>query len=66
MPNRKQGGHSGKSTMPHLHVQFMDHPDFSIAQGFPFLFSEYEIWANNRWEGIRHSSPTTKDIVRKL
>ncbi len=61
-----QLGHSGNSTMPHLHMQFMDHPDFSVAQAIPFVFSEYEIWEKDGWKRIDHSIPTTKDIVRKL
>jgi murein DD-endopeptidase MepM/ murein hydrolase activator NlpD len=59
-------GHSGNSTMPHLHMQFMDNSDFSIAQGIPFVFSEYEIAEKGRWKKINNSVPTTKDIVRKL
>lgn len=61
-----QLGHSGNSTMPHLHMQFMDHFDFSIAQGIPFVFREYEIAENGRWKKINNSIPTTKDIVRRL
>ena len=61
-----QLGHSGNSTMPHLHMQFMDHFDFSKAQGIPFVFSEYEVAENGRWKMINHSVPTTKDVVRKL
>jgi murein DD-endopeptidase MepM/ murein hydrolase activator NlpD len=59
-------GHSGNSTMPHLHMQFMDHSDFSIARGIPFVFSEYELAENGRWKTIHNSVPTTNDIVRKL
>jgi len=61
-----QLGHSGNSTMPHLHMQFMDNSDFSIAQGIPFVFREYEISVNGRWKTIHNSVPTTKDVVRKL
>jgi len=61
-----QLGHSGNSTMPHLHMQFMDNFDFSIAQGIPFVFSEYEIAKNGKWKKINNSIPTTKDVVRKL
>jgi hypothetical protein len=61
-----QLGHSGNSTMPHLHMQFMDHFDFSVAQGIPFVFGEYERWENGGWKRINHSLPTTKDVVRKL
>jgi murein DD-endopeptidase MepM/ murein hydrolase activator NlpD len=61
-----QLGHSGNSIMPHLHMQFMDHSDFSIAQGIPFVFREYELAENSRWKTIHNSIPTTNDIVRKL
>jgi murein DD-endopeptidase MepM/ murein hydrolase activator NlpD len=60
-----QLGHSGNSTMPHLHMQFMDNPDFSIAQGIPFVFSEYEVAENGRWKTLYNSIPTTQEIVRK-
>jgi murein DD-endopeptidase MepM/ murein hydrolase activator NlpD len=61
-----QLGHSGNSTMPHLHMQFMDHSDFSITQGIPFVFREYELAENSGWKTIHNSIPTTKEIVRKL
>ena len=61
-----QLGHSGNSTMPHLHMQFMDNSDFSIAQGIPFVFREYEIEEDGMWKTINNSIPTTKDRVRKL
>jgi len=60
-----QLGHSGNSTMPHLHMQFMNNPDFSIAQGIPFVFSQYEVAENGRWKTLHNSIPTTKDKVRK-
>lgn len=59
-------GHSGNSTMPHLHMQFMDNSDFSVAQGIPFVFREYELAETSEWKTIHNSIPTTKDIVRKL
>ena len=61
-----QLGHSGNSTMPHLHMQLMDSSDFSVARGIPFVFREYEIAENGKWKTINNSVPTTKDIVRKL
>lgn len=61
-----QVGHSGNSTMPHLHMQFMDSSDFSIAQGIPFVFSEYEIAENGGWKTVHNSIPTTKEVVRRL
>jgi len=35
-------GHSGNSTMPHLHMQFMDSDDFNVAKGIPFRIREYD------------------------
>ena len=61
-----QLGHSGNSTMPHLHMQFMDNSDFSIAQGIPFVFNEYEISESGSWKMKKGSIPTAHDIVRKL
>jgi murein DD-endopeptidase MepM/ murein hydrolase activator NlpD len=59
-------GHSGNSTMPHLHMQFMNNSNFAIAQGTPFVFREYEVAENGRWRMVNNSIPTTKDVVRKL
>lgn len=61
-----QLGHSGNSTMPHLHMQFMDSPDYSIAKGIPFVFGEYEIAENGRWKKVMNSIPTTNDVVRNI
>ncbi|WP_448811628.1 M23 family metallopeptidase [Agromyces bauzanensis] len=37
-------GNSGNSTQPHVHVQAMDGPDPSVAQGVPLAFREYREW----------------------
>jgi hypothetical protein len=34
-------GNSGNSTQPHVHVQVMDSPDLSVAQGVPLAFRRY-------------------------
>ncbi len=57
-------GHSGNSTMPHLHMQFMDSADFNNAKGIPFMIKEYEVMKNGRWEKVNNSIPTNKDIIR--
>lgn len=57
-------GHSGNSTMPHLHMQFMDSPDFLEAQGRPFAIKDYEILKAGKWQGINNAVPTKKDIIR--
>lgn len=37
-------GNSGNSTQPHLHMQVMDSPDLSIAQGVPITFRRFREW----------------------
>jgi hypothetical protein len=37
-------GNSGNSTQPHVHVQVMDSPDLSIAQGVPMAFRHFREW----------------------
>jgi hypothetical protein len=37
-------GNSGNSTQPHLHIQVMDSPDLSIAQGRPMTFRRFREW----------------------
>ncbi len=57
-------GHSGNSTMPHLHMQFMNRDDFNTAQGIPFKIKEYEVFRDGQWEKVHDSIPTDKDIIR--
>ncbi len=57
-------GHSGNSTMPHLHMQFMNSNDFNTAQGIPFKIKEYEVFRDGKWEKVNDSIPTDKDIIR--
>lgn len=59
-----QLGHSGNSTMPHLHMQFMDSQNFKIAEGVPFVFRKYEVKKNNEWKTVYNSLPTTTDTIR--
>jgi hypothetical protein len=59
-----QLGHSGNSTMPHLHMQFMDNKDYRIAKGLPFVFEEYEVRQNKKWVKMNHTLPKMKDIIR--
>jgi murein DD-endopeptidase MepM/ murein hydrolase activator NlpD len=37
-------GNSGNSTQPHVHLQVMDRPDASAAQGVPMRFLRYREW----------------------
>jgi len=57
-------GHSGNSTMPHLHMQFMNNRDYRIAKGIPFVFKEYEIKKGEKWMPIKKSVPKMEDVIR--
>lgn len=59
-----QLGHSGNSTMPHLHMQFMNSKDFKTAKGIPFVFKKYEVKHDGKWEEVHNSIPTVKNIIR--
>lgn len=58
-------GHSGNSTMPHLHFQIMDHPDPWRAQGIPCCFREYEVFFNGGWRLVENGIPRAADRLRK-
>lgn len=57
-------GHSGNSTMPHLHMQFMDSLDFQKAKGLPFAIRSFERWRGGQWTPVSTSLPGSHDIVR--
>jgi Peptidase family M23 len=59
-----QLGHSGNSTMPHLHMQFMNSQVYEVAEGLPFVFDTYEIKKGKKWVRIVDSVPTQHDVVR--
>ncbi len=59
-----QLGHSGNSTMPHLHMQFMNNRDYAIAKGIPFVFETYEVKQNNKWVKMYNTIPRIQDIIR--
>ena len=59
-----QLGHSGNSTMPHLHMQFMNSKDYRVAQGIPFVFESYEVKQNNEWIRVHNVLPTAKELIR--
>ena len=50
-------GHSGNSTMPHLHLQAMDNLDFRKAKGIPIVFSQYYVIENGKRVDIHNSIP---------
>jgi murein DD-endopeptidase MepM/ murein hydrolase activator NlpD len=57
-------GHSGNSTMPHLHMQFMDNRDYKAAKGIPFVIKEYEIKKGENWISVKNGVPKIEDIIR--
>lgn len=56
-------GHSGNSTMPHLHLQAMDDPDFRKAKGLPILFSHYCVMDNGNKVEYRMSIPVRDQVL---
>ena len=57
-------GHSGNSTAPHLHFQFMDSCNLLKTKGIPFVFEKYEILNNGSWKYVYNCIPTDKDRIR--
>jgi hypothetical protein len=57
-------GHSGNSTMPHLHMQFMDSLDMDAAQGLPFLFREYSVRCEGAWIRMSNALPKSEDVLK--
>jgi murein DD-endopeptidase MepM/ murein hydrolase activator NlpD len=45
-------GNSGNSTQPHVHVQVMDRPDVSTAQGIPLAFRDFLEWPRGAREPL--------------
>lgn len=56
-------GHSGNSTMPHLHLQAMDNLDFRKAKGIPIIFSQYYVIENGDTVDIRDAIPLKGHIM---
>ncbi len=56
-------GHSGNSTMPHLHLQAMDDLDFRKAKGLPIIFSQYSVIENGNTVEIHDSIPSKDQIM---
>ncbi|MGV6858210.1 MAG: M23 family metallopeptidase [bacterium] len=57
-------GHSGNSTVPHLHFQLMDRVDIRSAKGLPCSFSSYEVSINDVWEKVVRGVPGSKHTIR--
>lgn len=56
-------GHSGNSTMPHLHLQAMDSLDFRKAKGIPIVFSQYYTVEGGNLVEVRDSIPREDQVM---
>lgn len=57
-------GHSGNSTIPHLHFQLMDRVDIKSAKGLPCCFSRYEVDMNDQWQKVECGIPDSGHTIR--
>ncbi|UFU01806.1 M23 family metallopeptidase [Ruania suaedae] len=58
-------GHSGNSTMPHLHLQLMDSADLRVAQGLPCAFASYDV-VDRPAPGRTVITPVTEGVPRRF
>lgn len=49
-------GNSGNSTEPHVHMQVMDSPDLTIAQGIPLAFQRFREWPRGSKHPVTRAS----------
>ena len=59
-------GHTGNSTLPHLHFHLMDSPDLWTANGLPCCFEFYERLAKEHWQLAENAIPGHNEIIRSL
>ncbi len=59
-------GHTGNSTLPHLHVQLMDSPDPLEAGGIPCAFTAYEAERAGRWVRVERGIPRWRERIRSV
>lgn len=57
-------GHSGNSTMPHLHFQLMDSANVFEAKGIPCSFLKYQQFENDKWITVTNGIPNFKDRIK--
>lgn len=56
-------GHSGNSTMPHLHLQAMDSLDFRRAKGLPIVFARYLAVEGGSTVEVHDSVPLSNQVL---
>jgi hypothetical protein len=59
-------GHTGNSTLPHLHVQLMNRADPLEGTGVPLAFTEYERLHRGRWERVERGIPARRERIRSI
>lgn len=59
-------GHSGSSTLPHLHFHIMNNRDPFKAEGILCKFTRYERFKNGVWEEVYNSIPGYFERIRLL
>lgn len=59
-------GHTGNSTLPHLHVQLMDSADPLQAGGVPCAFTAYEAERAGHWMRVERGIPRWRERIRSV
>ena len=57
-------GHSGTSTIPHLHFQLMDSPELLKAKGLPCSFKDMHEYKEGEWCQVNNYIPGRRVRVR--
>lgn len=59
-------GHTGNSTVPHLHFQLADSADLLHARGVPCAFAAYLVERAGRWEPVERGIPRRLERIRSF